>query len=122
MGFIIKSAFWLFVALAALPSFAPGDVREATAIQIDPIITATAAPDAAGAAAVSATGASGAPDATWMGFVSGLVFDVATLCVRQPGVCEQGSQLVEGALVRAEHGLRIAHAMIIQHRQQQADG
>lgn len=105
MGFIFKFAFWGFVALVALPAVAPSDLREETAVAV--VDTQQAGPgETAGADA----------GAGWLTAISGLAFDVATLCARQPVVCEHGSHLAEAALIRAEHGLRIAHAMIMQRR------
>lgn len=97
---LLKLTTFAFIGLMALPSFAPRDV----ALSVEPVTN------------VDEAGTPYNDGATAVGFVTSLAQDVAGICYRQPEVCAKGAHLIDGALIRAEHGFRIAYAMVIKHR------
>lgn len=97
---LLKLATIGFIGLLALPSFAPNDITQA----VQPVTN------------VDDAGKPYADGASTVGFIASVAHDFSGLCSRNPEVCAQGARLVDGALVRAEHGFRIAYAMVINHR------
>lgn len=97
---LLKLATIGFIGLLALPSFAPSEVT--ASVQPVSNVDDEGQPYADGASAV--------------GVIASVAYDISGLCSRNPQVCAKGAQVIDGALVRAEHGFRIAYAMVINHR------
>ncbi|MGB7433673.1 MAG: DUF5330 domain-containing protein [Ahrensia sp.] len=97
---LLKLATIGFIGLLALPSFAPRDLSQS----MQPVsnVDDTGQPYADGASAVAV--------------LASVAYDISGLCSRNPQVCAKGAAVIDGALVRAEHGFRIAYAMVINHR------
>jgi hypothetical protein len=104
-GMLFRLSFYAFIGLLALPSLAPEGMRGDT----QPV------------ASVAADGTSYDADTSLIALGTGLVQDVTGLCARQPAICVQGARLADAAVVRAEHGLRIAYKMVINHRDTKAE-
>jgi len=102
---LLRLSFWALVGLLALPSLAPEGLRSDT----QPV------------AAVSADGTAYESETSLIALGTGLLQDVTGLCARQPMVCAQGARLADAAAVRAEHGLRIAYQMVIEHRNKKSN-
>ena len=85
MMFLLRTAFWVSVALALLPSFVP---KEA----------ATAPPD------VGATDAMTAASAT--------VADLSGFCARRPDACAAGLQFANAFGQRAQAGAKILYDLV----------
>lgn len=98
---IFKLAVIGFVGLLALPSLAPGDVR----LDTQPVssISSNGQPYEDGFSAVA--------------MFTGIAQDLTGLCMRQPTICIEGARLADATMVRAEHGFRVAHAMVMKHHQ-----
>lgn len=90
MRFLMKMMVLGFLALMALPYFAPQEYR--------------------GAADDSETGPT--PSAfELVAMVGEAAADVRNICVRQPDVCETGSEIISYAGSKAREGLVVAYAM-----------
>ena len=90
--FAIRTGFWAFVALAALPSLLPGH-----AVPTGDRDESLAAMETTFHAARLA---------------GGLANDLGQLCERNGAVCESGMVLAEAAAERAREGLAIAATMV----------
>lgn len=97
---ILKLATIGFIGLLALPSFAPADIAKS----VQPVTN------------VDEDGQPYADQGSAVGFIASVAQDVSGICGRQPAVCANGARIIDGAFVRAEHGFRVAYAMVIQHR------
>ena len=90
MRFLVKMVVLGFLALMALPFFAPQEYR--------------------GAADDNEAGPT--PSAFELATMVGeAAADVRNICVRQPGVCETGGEIISYAGSRAREGLVVAYAM-----------
>lgn len=98
---IIKLGFWALVGLLVLPSFAPDDV----AYETKPVTQ------------ISVDGQSYDERFNAITFASEIVSDLTGLCVRNPQLCVEGMKLAEAGVIRLEHGIRVAYAMVIDHRE-----
>ncbi len=92
--FVIRAAFWSFLALAALPSIVGGQPE-----------TGTGSAAATSMATMEATFHAAR-------FAGGIASDLGSLCERNGAVCESGRALAEVAAERARQGLVIAAGAI----------
>lgn len=90
MRFLLKLLVLGFIALAALPAFAPAEYRVATA--------ADAVDDAPSAFQV-------------VSLVGQAVADIRSVCERNPAMCDTGGDIITYTTTRAREGLVIAYAM-----------
>ncbi|WP_306118147.1 MULTISPECIES: DUF5330 domain-containing protein [unclassified Roseitalea] len=93
IGLLLRTFFWAFVALVALPSFVSTPAPEAAAEA--PTLDRTEASIAA------------------LQLAGGLTSDLGEICHRQPMVCESGRALADATLARAREGLAIARGVVL---------
>lgn len=92
MGFLIRCCFWIALALLFIPIGTGGGDSETPSV--NPIQTLLAARDA--------------------------VMDIASICERQPGVCETASAAMQTVISRASEGMRLAQQLIDSNKSQEA--
>src|SRR5690606_12545792 len=84
MGFLFRCCFWIGLALLFIPIGTGGADGESPSV--NPIQTLVAARDA--------------------------VADIASICERQPAVCEAASAAMQTVIARASEGMRLAQQLI----------
>jgi len=84
MGFLLRCCFWIGLALLFIPIGTGGG--EDGGPSVNPIQTLVAARDA--------------------------VADIASICERQPAVCETASAAMQTVIARASEGMRLAQQLI----------
>src|SRR5690606_10690843 len=93
MGFLLRCCFWIGLALLFIPIGTGGADGEGPSV--NPIQTLVAARDA--------------------------VMDIASLCERQPAVCETAGAALQTVIARASEGMRLAQQMIDSNQPEEGD-
>lgn len=84
MGFLLRCCFWIGLALLFIPIGSGGADGESPSV--NPLQTLVAARDA--------------------------VADIASICERQPTVCETANAAMQTVITRASEGMRLAQQLI----------
>lgn len=93
MGFLLRCCFWIGLALLFIPFGTGGADGEGPSV--NPIQTLVAARDA--------------------------VMDIASLCERQPAVCETASAALQTVIARAGEGMRLAQQLIDSNQPEESE-